>query len=1650
MPGLDIVLNKYRKYAFSERDKGDRFERLMQRFLLTYQKYNGLFEKVWLWKDFPCKNDISGNDTGIDLVAKTTDGDYWAIQCKCYAENTTIDKPAVDSFLSTSSRSFRREDTGETTIFRERFWISTTDKWNSTAEEQIRNQNPPVIRLNLSDLRAAEVDWIALDEGKKGDEALTTKHSPRPHQQEAISAAKSYYKDHARGKMIMACGTGKTFTSLRFVENQTDNKGLILYLVPSIALLNQTLNEWTAQSLKPIYPICVCSDRTASKNNGKYSNNDNSVDSVVDLGMPATTDPKKVMQALCNAEKRNKGMTVVFSTYQSIDIIHQVQESFAKNNADQILYEKIDPSVYNFDYIICDEAHRTTGVILEDKAESAFTRVHDSTYILGKKRLYMTATPRLYKESDKAKAKEKSAILCSMDDLDKYGEEFYRLGFGKAVDQKLLSDYKVMILTVSGEQIPPELQNAIANEKEISTDDASKLIGCINSLSKKMIQDSVNLAEVDPGLMHTAVAFCQNIKASQKATRLFDNCKDAYYDSLTEKQRKDLVMVSAQHVDGTMGASARAEKLTWLRDTPKDGNECRILTNARCLSEGVDVPSLDAVIFMSGKSSEVDIVQSVGRVMRKSEGKKYGYIIIPIVIPVGVKPEDALDDNQIYGTVWKVLNALRAHDDRFDPTVENIRFSIQKASKEKGKEHVTNSNIIGGMYGGDFYGSDGNPIENPFATQDPIQTTLYFGELQNALYAKMVDKVGNRKYWEQWASDIAKIAENHKRRIQGLINTDEKHRMDFQQYMEGLHQNINPYITDEEAIEMLAQHLITQPIFNAVFKDFKFADQNSVSVSMSKILSLLDNDGSMENDRQILDNFYRQVEVSCKNLKTAEEKQKLIIELYDTFFKTALPKTVQKLGIVYTPVPVVDFIIHSVNDVLKKEFNRTFSNENVHVLDPFTGTGTFIVRLLESGLIKKEDLQRKYTHELHANEIVLLAYYIATVNIENAYHDFVGETDNYTPFDGICLTDTFQINENTENENRIFSDVFPKNSKRVIKQHNTPIRVIISNPPYNAGQKTANDDTKHNAYPALEEKIANTYAKGTAATNKNALYDSYVEAFRWASDRIDPQNGGVIGFITNSGWIDSIAFDGFRNCLENEFSSIYVFNLRGAIRGKKGEAAKKEGKGVFNIMTGVAITILVKNPRAKNNKAEIFYHDIGDYLTREQKLEEICRIGSCLSPKFKPIVLKPNYDGDWINQRSNVFSSFIIIGNKKAKELKEKFFKDVYSRGFETTRDFWIYNFSQKKELENIQKMISFYNEECERFSKAKETNINSFVSKDSKKISWSSSLLSYAKRNILIPFNPDKISVAMYRPFCKTNVYTGPGVIHRRGQMDIFFPNKDKKNLLICTTGEGNLGFTCLISDKITDLGFTKAGNGGDHCFPLYYYEEQSVDMMNLFDQGKEPSYTQKDGITDFILHRCQQQYGPKVTKKDIFYYVYGILHIPSYRDEFTADLKKSLPRIPLVEEPKDFHKISKIGRELADIHLNYENQPTLPCITVAGAEIGNFKVDKLRYAKKGMVEDKSTIIYNNFIRISGIPKEAQEYIVNGRTPMGWIIDRYQVKKDKDSGLINDPNDWGKEHGNPRYILDLLLSVITVAVKTVELVKKLPDIDFTATSENE
>ncbi len=1629
--GIHEILAEIRQKSLTEKEKGTDFERLMKLWFLTDPRYSNL-QQVWLWEEFPARKDFSGKDLGIDLVARTEAGDYWAIQCKCYDEDTQISKGSVDSFLANASRTFLDPETLQTRDFSNLLWVQTTRKrWGANAEAAIQGLSKPFNRISLYDLEISAVDWGKLREGLYGEDAKLPGKQPLPHQLTAMSRAYDYFVEQGndRGKLIMACGTGKTYTSLKIMEQMTDKNALVLFLVPSIALLGQTLNAWMADKQEDMRAVCVCSDAKASR---KMVDADDEDASVIDLAVPATTNTNSILRQLKQYNKDNCRI-VIFSTYQSIDVVKEAIDRYGRE----------------VDLIICDEAHRTTGVVLKDKLESNFTKIHNNDFIRAKKRLYMTATPRLYSANVKVKAKEDENvdILCSMDSNELYGEEFHRLTFNDAVSQGLLADYKVLVLTVSEEDIPQEIRESIkanynfAPEKdklrELHFDDATKIIGCINGLSKRIKGDNGITKEQDPIMMRRAVAFCQTINptksnpnySSTQMARYFGVICDEYKQTMFEDEKKEVVNVKAKHIDGSMDANTRNELIAWLKQDAEDPQECRVLCNVRCLSEGVDVPALDAVLFLSPRNSEVEVVQSVGRVMRTfgrgtDKEKKYGYIIIPVIVPNDVKPEDALNDNERFKVVWTILNALRSHDENFNAHVNQINLNKKRPAKITIARPPRNTYSLGTL------SDDG---EATTMTNDEVarQLELRFGTLQDGIYARLVEKVGDKLYWENWAKSVGQIAQKFIDRITLLIKENDNAKSYFKDFISGLHKNINDSIDEGQAIEMLAQHMITRPVFDALFAEYQFVKNNAVSRAMQDMLEVLESEG-MEMDTAVLDKFYTSVKNNISNIDNLEAKQTIIKNLYEKFFKGAFPLTVEKLGIVYTPVECVDFIIHSVEDILQQEFNTSLTEENVHILDPFVGTGTFITRLLQSGLIKKEDMLRKYKNEIHCNEIVLLAYYIADVNIEAVYHDIM-HPEKYEMYDGICLTDTFQLNEHGDND--IFSQLFPENSERLKKQKNAPVRVIIGNPPYSVGQGSANDNAANLKYPTLDGKIEGTYAKYSSANLNKSLYDSYVKAFRWASDRIAQiKDGGIVAFISNGAWIDGNAQDGMRKCLQDEFTSIYVFNLRGNAR-TSGEQRRKESGNVFGegTRTPITITLLVKNP-AKQGKATIYYHDIGDYLTKRQKLDIVEKFRSISNIEWQELI--PNEKNDWINQRDGLFDEMIPIFPDKKFNTKSHSFFSTNAIGVATKIDSWSYGFSEPSVDTNIKQMIDFYNEQI---------GIKDF-SREPTKISWTITLLQNRERGIKIAYEKDSIIESFYRPFIKQKLYYRKSVVERPGIWRDIIPN-GKTNYCIGMTGVGSSKpYSCLIIDNIGDIQLNMNGQ----YFPLYWYEENKNKQKSLFDEESNDDYIRRDGITDWILKEVRTRYGTRnITKEMIFYYVYGLLHSKDYRERFAADLKKSLPRIPIVDSLDDFMDFYKAGKQLADLHLNYEQVAPHPEVVVHIASAQRAEKDdyeyfrvqpKMRFKSK---EDKSTIIYNGNITITNIPQKAYDYVVNGKSAIEWIVERYCVSQDKKSLIKNDANDWAREHGKPRYILDLLLSVINVSTQTVDIVNNLPKLKF-------
>ena len=919
---------------------------------------------------------------------------------------------------------------------------------------------------------------------------------------------------------------------------------------------------------------------------------------------------------------------------------------------------------------------------------------------------------------------------------------------------------------------------------------------------------------------------------------------------------------------------------------------------------------------------------------------------------------------------------------------------------------------------------------------------------------KPAAKLVTARFWQERASDIAKIVQSDIRQIAERLKNADKADIGavFDEFSEFLGKDIDSPPDKDDIVELLAQYLVSKPVLDILFSSASVAEHNPLSVkAIRKILNNFD-DIHSGSHKESLEQFYQAVAERAKGLEQKPEaRQKFIAELYDRFFSRAFPKITDRLGIVYTPVEVVDFILHSVDDILRTEFNRSWGSQGVQILDPFTGTGIFIARLIECGLIKPQDLERVYKNDLHANEVVLLAYFIAKINIETAYQ--VKNGTPYRAFSGVHFCDTFVTSE--KDKSRLVDSANSHDRQQSPKQLNfenardlPDIRIIIGNPPYSTGQESANDDAANQKYPEVDRRIAETYLASTLTKGgKRSSYDSYIRAIRWASDYIG--NCGIIGFVTNAGFVQSASADGMRKCLAEEFSNIYIFHLRGNAR-TSGTLRQKEGGNIFGVgsRAPVAISLLVKNPLAKQS-GQIFFYDIGDYLDITQKLEKIKKLKSIASLKDKWQKIVPDSYHDWLNQRDGCFSHFPAMGDKKNKQRLIIF--KLYSSGIVSGRDAWVYNASKTKLLQNAQRMTEFYNQEIDRYSRYKQrfpnkaVNVKDFVKKDVKKFSWGGGNWQASfKKQIKETFSENLTEISNVRPFTKSWHYCATRFNHSSYSMKDIFPAGASENLAICVSGNGKRGgFSVIMSNRITDFQFEDNGQ----CFPLYFYEKSDAGDKGK-DCAKQSGLKRSHAITDEALKYYQSAYSDNhISKEDLFYYIYGILHSPDFRARFSDNLVKELPHIPAVKRFEDFKAFTNAGRALGHLHVNYESVEKYPVKLVTKKKklgAADFYVTKMRYGGRGKNKDRSVIHYNDNITITGIPFAAYDYIVNNKTAIDWVMERQSVRIDKTSGIINDANDFARETmHNPAYPLELLQRVISVSVKTVKIIRNMPELEI-------
>lgn len=1569
MATFDELVKQVNDNLTKERDRGTAFEKMVVAYLKNEPAYKQKFQDVWMLNEVPAEYHISKKDTGVDIVAKDYDGNLTAVQAKFYKGK--VSKAGIDSFVA---------ETGKK-VYSAGMLVSSTDDWNRNARKTLDDTTKPFTVIGLSQLRHADFDWQKFSFAKENTNLSKKKPKKlRPYQETAINNSLKYFKEHDRGKLIMAPGTGKTFTSLKIAEalmhDQKKKQFNVLYLVPSIQLLSQTLFSWNSDISDDIHmtSLSVVSDTKANKQKSKEDDDLGARE----IGFEPTTNVQDLVDHYKLIEEHNlpNDMRVVFSTYQSIDVIKQAQKD----------------GYPEFDLIIADEAHRTTGAIAEKEGDTTFTEVHSNTNVKGKLRLYQTATTKIYDQNAKKKAKENSIVVSSMDDKSIYGDEIFRLGFGDAVAQGYLTDYKVSVLAVSESYINKDMQKIMSADNQLKVDDIGKIIGVWNAMVKR---DGIT-GEIDGAPMKRAIAFTDTIKHSKIISNEFNQVVNDYLDSDTDDNSisENSYHVDVHHVDGGLNALEKENEIDWLGNDDIEDNHARILSNVRFLTEGIDVPNLDAIIFFSPKKSQVDIVQAVGRIMRRAENKEYGYIILPIVVADGVDPNVALDNDKKYKQVWQVLNALRSTDERFDAEVNTLDLNKKKSDRV------------------DIIGVDGSPKEpvpeDAYKKEEhgaeQLELPLHWKEMRNAFYGKVVQHVGDRRYLEDWSKDVADIAKMYVRRINDLIDSNQGAKLAFDKFLKSLRYNINDSIYQEQAVEMLAQHLITEPVFNALFSDYDFVRNNAVSKSMNDIISAFKVFGFAKEQKQ-LKPFYDSVKLRASGIDNIQGKQTFIIQLYNNFFKTAFPRVTESMGIVFTPVEVVDFIIHSVDWALNKYFDKSLASKNVHILDPFTGTGTFITRTLyylkqqmDEGKITYDDILSKYMHELHANEIVLLSYYIAAINIEAVFDEVNGPDRGYKPFEGIVLTDTF---ESTERQDTLDDDMFGTNNERLKKQQEVPITAIITNPPYSIGQKSVNNDNANVKYPNLISRINDTYAKYSNASLKKSLKDTYIEAIRWASDRIEDR--GVIGFISNAGFIDSKSTDGLRHCLYKEFNYIYIFNLHGDQLHTNGEESKKEGGKIFGSgsRTPTAITILVKDG-SDNHK--LYYKDIKSYLSRSEKLETIRETTSIQNIQWKEII--PDKQNNWINQIDNDYMNFSALFAKNTTAIMKKQFT-----GVNVSRDNWLVGFNKKKVETNAKTLILNYNSEIKRLKNVADPKKRLELRNTSEKfIKWSAKLNNMFKKGQSLGLT-GKVVPIMQRPFTKKWLYWDNDLNERPSKYrDIY---KYMGKILYMQGAGSKKDFSALITDQLPSLQLNYNGKG----FPEYISKDNFGKITNINSKWLNKN---KFNIDDGLA------------------YVYAMLNSKEYRRKYHNDLLKDYPHVPIV---KDKDKYVEIGKKLISLHLNYEQVPVYSNVRVL-KNYNDFSVEKMNFGEKANSKgkDKTTIIFNKYISIKNIPMKAYDYVIGGRSAIEWIMDQYRVTKDAKSGIMDNPNDYSDD---PKYVFDLLLRIINVSVQTVDLINQLPPLEI-------
>ena len=1429
------VFRQIRERALNSTEKGTMFEQVMRAAFEANPEFD--FQHVWLWNEWPERTELGYTvDIGVDLVAQRRHGGRVGVQCKFYKDAKVATK-GINDFLALALN-----DDFDGSIL-----VSTGQIPKHAATKLIKGSTK---LIDLAELESWPVDWLAGLEDPDAVEWASEPKRPFPHQQEALIEISKGFQEHCRGTVVMPCGTGKSLVAMWAAEEHAGQGGSVLYAVPSIALMGQTMREWARnRSIAHSY-FGVCSDPST----GRLPRG--AADELTAVQIPVSTDRADIARRLAEAPRPDE-MRVVLTTYHSLPVVADAIEQ--ANQAIRDGGQGFEP----FDLFVLDEAHRTTGI--EDAEAktgrvSGFKLAHDDSRLPALRRLYMTATPRVFTPRLKAKAAKMSEEAgrdldsYSMDDDAVYGPRFFKMAFSDAIDHGLLTDYRVLV--VGKRAGSNELSDAYV--EVLRTEDArrkssargglvaegyaTKLLGVLDALAapKTVRSDpqrmSGQIAPQTGAPLRSAILFASTVAKSKLVgesgafAELLGNdhsLLSAISDDLRAKSRAEgeaqpILHIETDHMDGNTRADVRARQLSWLRaasaaqdplqyagsdgegrgQVQGDGGDqrgatCRVLANAKVLSEGVDVPALDAVVFMDPRKSTIDITQAVGRAIRRAEGKELGYIVIPVVVPEGTQmtSEEVLAGSD-FSTVWEVVRALRSHDDRVDHWLNGVgtKPPIDVIAPDDGDSDAEDAD-------------DADPAVDQLALDLQIKQRL-----EREVFSKMVDLCGDRQMWPTWGKNAAKVCDQVRDRLSGELLAPMEAQQEFETFLTAIRETAGERITYHDAQEMVAQHVVTIPIFDALFADSGFAKENPMSKAMDRLLAALaQHSGHIDADNAAnlagfdlaeqvfgaelapLTRAYRTMRSMLSDDITPAQKVDLMRQIYDGFFAHAMEDVTKRLGIVYTPVEIVDFMVRATDAICRKHFGKGLTAEGVHILDPFVGTGTFIHQILtikgadDRPIIRREDLARKYRHELHATDLVLLAYYVAALKIEAGMESRDGFDDGqFQQFENIVYGDTFLQNDAISSSRLEGTD---DNTLIAQMQSQLPIRVIMSNPPWSAGQKRANDDNPNIGYPEIEQRVRDTYGKRhrevTGQGSGKSGGNLYVEAIRWASDRVGdplpttarrrPEAPGVVAFVHPNSLATGTSLAGMRAALRDEFSDIYVINLRGDAY-KQGEEFKREGDKLFGggSRNGVQITFLVSDPDVSrpDGLADLHYAEIPEYQDRTAKfewLESLAPGTDTFWDSFEEVPVNPSHD--WVNLTDNAFEELPISLCALSRDRRDDVAVSHHALGLTTNCDTYVYSFSRDELVDRTQALVAAY-ELARRAIHERKLPIDVATADEmGEDIKWHARLRQAVKTNTQIEFDEDRIRPVLYRPFQQLWLYEDDRILSSVKTITAMFP---------------------------------------------------------------------------------------------------------------------------------------------------------------------------------------------------------------------------------------------------------------------------------------